>query len=191
MDKKVITLLKSQAYIGGLWTGEPGYAVTDKATGEVITRVPDMGPEDARRAIAAAEAAFKPWAKTLAKERAVILRRFYELILDHADELALLLTREQGKPLAEAKGEVVYGAGFVEFNAEQARRIYGEMIPPQRAGTRVMVTKHPVGVVAAITPWNFPVAMITRKVTPALAAGCTVVVKPAEDTPLCLSLIHI
>jgi succinate-semialdehyde dehydrogenase/glutarate-semialdehyde dehydrogenase len=185
MDKKVITLLKSQAYIGGAWTGEPGYAVTDKASGEVITRVPDMGPEDARRAVAAAEAAFKPWSKTLAKERAVILRRFYELILDHADELALLLTREQGKPLAEAKGEVVYGAGFVEFNAEQAKRIYGEMIPAHRAGTRVMVTKHPVGVVAAITPWNFPVAMITRKVTPALAAGCTVVVKPAEDTPLC------
>ena len=185
MDKKLITLLKSQAYIDGVWTGEPGYAVTDKATGDVITRVPDMGGEDARRAVAAADAAFKTWSKTLAKERAAILRRFYELILDHADELALLLTREQGKPLSEAKGEVTYGAGFVEFNAEQAKRIYGEMIPAHRAGTRVMVTKHPVGVVAAITPWNFPVAMITRKVTPALAAGCTVVVKPAEDTPLC------
>lgn len=185
MDKKLITLLKSQAYIDGVWTGDPGYAVTDKATGDVITRVPDMGGEDARRAVAAADAAFKTWSKTLAKERAAILRRFYELILDHADELALLLTREQGKPLSEAKGEVIYGAGFVEFNAEQAKRIYGEMIPAHRAGTRVMVTKHPVGVVAAITPWNFPVAMITRKVTPALAAGCTVVVKPAEDTPLC------
>lgn len=185
MDKKLTTLLKSQAYIDGVWTGEPGYEVTDKATGDIITRVPDMGAQDARRAIVAAEAAFRTWSKTLAKERAIILRRFYELILDHADELALLLTREQGKPLSEAKGEVTYGAGFVEFNAEQAKRIYGEMIPAHRAGTRVMVTKHPVGVVAAITPWNFPVAMITRKVTPALAAGCTVVVKPAEDTPLC------
>ncbi len=140
MDKKLTTLLKSQAYIDGVWTGAPGYAVTDKATGEVITRVPDMGAEDARRAIAAADAAFKTWSKTLAKERAIILRRFYELILDHADELALLLTREQGKPLSEAKGEVTYGAGFVEFNAEQAKRIYGEMIPAHRAGTRVMVT---------------------------------------------------
>lgn len=185
MHKKLTTLLKSQAYIDGVWAGEPGYAVTDKASGDVITRVPDMGAEDARRAIAAAEAAFRTWSKTLAKERAIILRRFYELILDHADELALLLTREQGKPLTEAKGEVTYGAGFVEFNAEQAKRIYGETIPAHKAGTRVMVTKHPVGVVAAITPWNFPVAMITRKVTPALAAGCTVVVKPAEDTPLC------
>lgn len=185
MDKKVITLLRSQAYIDGQWTGEPGYPVTDKATGEVITRVPDMGTDDALRAVAAAHAAFKPWSKLLAKERSAILRNFYDLILEHADELALLLTKEQGKPLTEAKGEVIYGAGFVEFNAEQAKRIYGEMIPTHRQGARVMVTKQPVGVVAAITPWNFPVAMITRKVTPALAAGCTVVVKPAEDTPLC------
>lgn len=185
MDKKLVTLLKSQAYIDGVWMGEPGYAVNDKATGDVITRVPDMGADDARRAVAAADAAFKPWSRLLAKERSAILRRFYDLILEHADELALLLTREQGKPLSEAKGEVVYGAGFVEFNAEQARRIYGEVIPAHKSGVRVMVTKQPVGVVAAITPWNFPVAMITRKVTPALAAGCTVVVKPAEDTPLC------
>ncbi|MGE0053205.1 MAG: NAD-dependent succinate-semialdehyde dehydrogenase [Hyphomicrobium sp.] len=185
MDKKVITLLKSQAYIDGAWIGAPGFAVVDKATGEEITRVPDLGAEDARVAIGAAHRAFKPWSKMLAKERAAILRRWYELILDHADELALLLTKEQGKPLTEAKGEVVYGAGFVEFNAEQAKRIYGEMIPTHKPDARVMVTKHPVGVVAAITPWNFPVAMITRKVTPALAAGCTIVVKPAEDTPLC------
>lgn len=185
MDKKLVTLLKSHAYIDGTLAGDPAYDVTDKATGDVIARVADMGAPEARNAIAAADLAFKSWSKTLAKERAAILRNFYDLILDHADELALLLTREQGKPLAEAKGEVVYGAGFVEFNAEQAKRIYGEMIPAQRAGTQIMVTKQPVGVVAAITPWNFPVAMITRKVTPALAAGCTVVVKPAEDTPLC------
>jgi len=185
MDKKVITLLKSQAYIDGTWTGAPGFAVLDKATGEEIARVPDIGADEARLAITAAERAFKPWAKLLAKERAAILRRWYELILDHADELALLLTKEQGKPLIEAKGEVVYGAGFVEFNAEQAKRIYGEVIPSHKPDARVMVTKCPVGVVAAITPWNFPVAMITRKVTPALAAGCTIVVKPAEDTPLC------
>ncbi|MEZ5900757.1 MAG: NAD-dependent succinate-semialdehyde dehydrogenase [Hyphomicrobiaceae bacterium] len=185
MDKKVITLLKSQAYIDGAWIGAPGFAVVDKATGEEIARVPDLGAEDARVAIGAAHRAFMPWSKMLAKERAAILRRWYELILDHADELALLLTKEQGKPLTEAKGEVVYGAGFVEFNAEQAKRIYGEMIPTHKPDARVMVTKHPVGVVAAITPWNFPVAMITRKVTPALAAGCTIVVKPAEDTPLC------
>lgn len=185
MDTKVITILKSQAYIDGVWTGAPGFAVVDKATGDEITRVPDLGAEEARLAVAAAERAFKTWSKLLAKERAAILRRWYELILAHADELALLLTKEQGKPLGEAKGEVVYGAGFVEFNAEQAKRIYGEVIPSHKPDARVMVTKHPVGVVGAITPWNFPVATVTRKVTPALAAGCTIVVKPAEDTPLC------
>ncbi len=184
MDKKVITLLKSQSYIDGAWVGAPGFAVVDKATGDEITRVPEMGADDARTAIAAAERAFKPWAKLLSKERSVILRRWYDLIVEHADELALLLSMEQGKPVAEAKGEIIYGAGFVEFFAEQAKRVYGEIIPSHKADARILVLKQPIGVVAAITPWNFPIAMITRKVTPALAAGCTVVVKPAEDTPL-------
>ena len=184
MDKKVITLLKTQSYIDGTWVGEPRMAVTDKATGEEIARVPDLGAAETNAAIEAAHRAFRPWSQRLAKERSRILRRWYELIIEHADELALLLTKEQGKPLAEAKGEILYGAGFVELFAEEAKRIYGETIPTHKADARIIVMKQPVGVVAAITPWNFPSAMITRKVSPALAAGCTVVVKPAEDTPL-------
>jgi len=184
MDKKVITLLKSQAYIDGAWVGEPTLPVTDKATGEEIARVPALGAAETKKAIEAAHRAFGPWSRRLAKERAQILRRWYELIIEHADELALLLTTEQGKPLAEAKGEILYGAGFVELFAEEAKRIYGETIPTHKADARIVVMKQPVGVVAAITPWTFPNAMITRKVSPALAAGCTVVVKPAEDTPL-------
>jgi succinate-semialdehyde dehydrogenase/glutarate-semialdehyde dehydrogenase len=184
MDQTVISLLKTQAFIGGAWTGEPRLPVTDKATGEEIARVPDFGREETGAAIEAAHRAFPGWSRMLAKERARILRRWYELILEHADELALLLTKEQGKPLAEAKGEIVYGAGFIEFFAEEAKRVYGETIPSHKADARIVVIKQPIGVVAAITPWNFPNAMITRKVSPALAAGCTVVVKPAEDTPL-------
>jgi len=184
MDKKVITLLKSQAYIDGAWVGKPDMPVIDKATGEEITRVPDLGAAETKAAIEAAGRAFKPWAALLAKERSRIIRRWYDLIIEHADELALLLTKEQGKPLAEAKGEIIYAANFVELFAEEAKRIYGEIIPTHKADARVVVMKQPVGVVAAITPWNFPSAMITRKVAPALAAGCTVVVKPAEDTPL-------
>jgi succinate-semialdehyde dehydrogenase/glutarate-semialdehyde dehydrogenase len=158
--------------------------VTDKATSEALARVPDLGVAEARAAIDAAYHAFGPWSKRVAKDRAAILRRWYELIIDHADELALLLSQEQGKPLAEAKSEIMYGAAFVEFFAEEAKRIYGETIPSPKADARIVVMKQAIGVVAAITPWNFPHAMITRKVTPALAAGCTVVVKPAEDTPL-------
>jgi len=184
MDKQLITLLKTQAYIDGAWVGTPAMAVIDKATGEEITRVPDMGAKETNAAIEAAHRAFKPWAARLAKDRSKILRRWYELIVEHADELALLLTKEQGKPLAEAKGEILYGAGFVELFAEEAKRVYGETIPSHKADARIVVMKQPVGVVAAITPWNFPSAMITRKVSPALAVGCTVVVKPAEDTPL-------
>jgi len=184
MDKQLITLLKTQAYIDGAWVGTPAMAVTDKATGEEIARVPDLGAEETNAAIAAAHRAFKPWAARLAKDRSRILRRWYELIVEHADELALLLTKEQGKPLAEAKCEMLYGAGFVELFAEEAKRIYGETIPSHKADARIVIMKQPVGVVAAITPWNFPSAMITRKVAPALAVGCTVVVKPAEDTPL-------
>ena len=184
MDKKVITLLRTQAYIDGAWVGKPQLPVTDKATGEEIARVPALGAAETKAAIAAAHRAFGPWSRMLAKERSKILRRWYELILEHADELALLLTKEQGKPLPEAKGEIVYGAGFVELFAEEAKRVYGETIPTHKADARVIVMRQPVGVVAAITPWNFPNAMITRKVSPALAVGCTVVVKPAEDTPL-------
>ena len=184
MDKKVITLLRTQAYIDGAWVGEPQLPVTDKATGEEIARVPALGAAETKAAIEAAHRAFGPWSRMLAKERSRLLRRWYELIIEHGDELALLLTKEQGKPLTEAKGEIVYGAGFVELFAEEAKRVYGETIPTHKADARVIVAKQPVGVVAAITPWNFPNAMITRKVAPALAVGCTVVVKPAEDTPL-------
>ena len=177
-------LLRSRAYIDGDWVGDPVTPVVDKATGETIARVPDMGAEHARIAVAAAHRAFPAWSKRFARDRAAILRRWYDLIVANADELALILTREQGKPLAEAKGEIIYGAGFVEFFAEQAKRVHGETIPSPKPDARIVVIKQPIGVVAAITPWNFPNAMITRKVTPALAAGCTVVVKPAEDTPL-------
>jgi succinate-semialdehyde dehydrogenase/glutarate-semialdehyde dehydrogenase len=184
MDKSVLTLLRNRAYIDGHWVGEPAFPVVDKATGEEIVRVPAMGATETRAAIAAAGRAFEPWSRLLAKERSRIIRRWYDLIVEHVDELALILTREQGKPLAEAKGEILYGAGFVEFYAEEAKRIYGETVPSMKPDARIVVIKQPIGVVAAITPWNFPNAMITRKVTPALAAGCTVVVKPAEDTPL-------
>ena len=184
MDKNVITLLKTQAFIDGAWVGEARMPVIDKATGEEIARVPAMGAAETNAAIEAAHRAFPAWSKLLAKERSKILRRWYELIVEHADELALLLTKEQGKPLAEARGEILYGAAYVELFAEEAKRVYGETIPTHKADARVIIMKQPVGVVAAITPWNFPSAMITRKVSPALAAGCTVVVKPAEDTPL-------
>ncbi len=185
MDQHATTLLRSQAYIDGTWAGEPSMPVLDKATGVLITRVPDMGAAETTAAIDAAARAFKTWSKVLAKDRSRILRRWYDLIIEHGDELARLLTKEQGKPLAEAKGEVIYGAGFVEYYAEEAKRIYGETIPSHKADARIIVQREPIGVIAAITPWNFPIAMITRKVTPALAAGCTAVVKPAEDTPLC------
>ena len=164
MDKNVITLLKKQAIIDGHWVGEPRMPVTNKATGDVIARVPDLGAAETNAAIEAAHRAFPAWSKLLAKERSKILRRWFDLIIEHADELALLLTNEQGKPLAEAKGEILYGAGFVEFFAEEAKRVYGETIPTHKADARIVVIKQPVGVVAAITPWNFPAAMITRKV---------------------------
>ena len=177
-------LLKQQCYIAGRWLGEPVTPVHNPATGAEIARVPDFGAEETRDAIDRAHAAFQTWSALTAKERALVLRRWYELQMQHADDLALLMTSEQGKPLAEAKGEVVYGASFTEFFAEQAKRIYGETIPSHRPDARIVVIKQPAGVVGAITPWNFPMAMITRKVAPALAAGCTVVVKPAPDTPL-------
>ena len=177
-------LVKNQAYIDGAWVGEAKTAVVDKATGEEIARVPDMGAAETRAAIEAAHRAFLVWSKTTAKQRSIILRRWYDLIVENAEGLAVLLSCEQGKPLSEARGEITYGAGFVEFFAEQAKRVYGETIPSFKTDARIVVLKQPVGVVAAITPWNFPVAMVTRKCAPALAAGCAVVLKPAEQTPL-------
>jgi succinate-semialdehyde dehydrogenase / glutarate-semialdehyde dehydrogenase len=177
-------LVKNQAYIDGAWVGEAKTAIVDKATGEEIARVPDMGAAETRAAIEAAHRAFLVWSKTTAKQRSLILRRWYDLIVENAEGLAVLLSCEQGKPLSEARGEITYGAAFVEFFAEQAKRVYGETIPSFKTDARIVVLKQPVGVVAAVTPWNFPSAMITRKVSPALAVGCTAVVKPAEDTPL-------
>jgi succinate-semialdehyde dehydrogenase / glutarate-semialdehyde dehydrogenase len=184
MDKPTISLAKNKCYVDGQWIGEPKLAVTNKATGDVMARVPDFGETETRAAIEAANRAFPGWSKLLAKDRARLVRRWYDLIVEHADELALLLTNEQGKPLPEAKGEILYAAGFIEFAAEEAKRIYGETIPTFKADARIVVIKQPVGVVAAITPWNFPAAMITRKAGPALAVGCTMVVKPASETPL-------
>ena len=181
-------LLKDKAYIDGSWVGSEGggrFAVLNPADGFEIIRVPDMGAAEARRAIAAAEASRRGWAALTAKQRAGLLRQWFDLIMRHQEDLARLMVAEQGKPLAEARGEVAYGASFVEWFAEEAKRIYGDVIPGHAPDKRIVVIKQPIGVVAAITPWNFPIAMITRKVAPALAAGCPVVVKPAEDTPLC------
>jgi succinate-semialdehyde dehydrogenase/glutarate-semialdehyde dehydrogenase len=178
------SLLKTQCFIDGAWVGEGKDPVHDPATGEEVSRVPRLGAAEAKRAVLAAEKALPAWAKKTAKERSAILRRWYELILANRDDLALIMTREQGKPLAEAKGEIDYSAAFVEFYAEEAKRIYGEILPSHRADARILVMRQPAGVVAAITPWNFPAAMITRKAAPALAAGCTFVVKPASATPL-------
>ena len=177
-------LLRAQCLIDGAWVGSPGIDVTNPATGALIGQVPDLGADEATRAVDAAAKAFKPWAAKLAKERSIILRRWFDLIVANKDDLALILTSEQGKPLAEAKGEIDYAASFVEFYAEEAKRIAGETLPSHRLDARIMVLRQPTGVVAAITPWNFPAAMITRKVAPALAAGCTCVIKPAEETPL-------
>lgn len=180
-------LCKSQALIDGKWcdadSGER-FAVTNPATGETLAQVPRMGIAETERAIAAADRARAGWNQLTAKERATLLRRWYQLMLEHHEDLALLLTMEQGKPLAESRGEILYGASFIEWFAEEAKRIYGDIIPGFTADRRIMVIKQPVGVVAAITPWNFPNAMITRKLGPALAAGCTVVLKPASETPL-------
>ncbi|CAM5339587.1 NADP-dependent succinate-semialdehyde dehydrogenase [Thauera mechernichensis] len=181
-------LLRAQAYIDGQWLAADdgcSFDVTNPADGSRVGSVPDMGAAETRRAIAAADAALPAWRARTAKERAAILRRWYELILANQEDLAVLMSTEQGKPLAEARGEVVYGASFIEWFAEEGKRIYGDVIPSHGADKRIVVVKQAIGVVAAITPWNFPIAMITRKAGPALAAGCTMVIKPAEDTPLC------
>lgn len=180
-------LIRSEAYINGRWTVQAdgkSFAVTNPATGLVITHVPDMGRDETVAAVEAAAAAFPAWRRLLAGERARILRQWQTLIVAHADALAALMTAEQGKPLTEARAEILSGAAAVEWAAEEAKRVYGDTIPTHKADARVIVTREPVGVVGAITPWNFPHSMITRKVAPALAAGCTIVLKPAEDTPL-------
>jgi succinate-semialdehyde dehydrogenase/glutarate-semialdehyde dehydrogenase len=178
-------LLRSQALINGEWVnGSSSFAVTDPATGLELAQVPNLGRADTETAIAAAANALSAWRGKPAKERAAVLVRWQQLLVKHADDLARLMTAEQGKPLAEARGEVVYGASFLDWFAEEARRVYGETIPTTDPTKRYLVIKQAVGVCAAITPWNFPLAMITRKVAPALAAGCTVIIKPAEATPL-------
>ena len=177
-------LLKTQAYLNGQWIGEGADPVENPASGECLALVPRLGAQEARAAVAAAADAFRGWSARLARERCAVLKRWHELILTHREDLAQIMTAEQGKPLPEARGEINYAASFVEYYAEEAKRISGETIPSPFPDARVLVIRQPVGVVAAITPWNFPAAMITRKVAPALAAGCTAVVKPAPETPL-------
>jgi succinate-semialdehyde dehydrogenase/glutarate-semialdehyde dehydrogenase len=181
------TLLRQQCYINGSWcNADDGETipVTNPATGEVIASIPRMGASETRRAIAAAGAAFPDWSARTARERAVILRRWYELIMAKQEDLAILMTAEQGKPLSESRGEIAYAASFIEWFAEEGRRICGDTIMPHQPDKRILVLKQPIGVCAAITPWNFPAAMITRKAGPALASGCTMVVKAATMTPL-------
>ncbi len=186
MDARTSILARRDALIEGLWVeAESGarFPVWDPATGATLGDVPDMGAAEARRAIDAAARAFPGWRATPAKERAVIMRRWFELILAEAERLAQIITSEQGKPLAEARGEIAYAASYIDWFAEEGRRVYGDVLPIAAPGRRQLVFKQPIGVVAAITPWNFPSAMFARKVGAALAAGCTMVLKPAEQTP--------
>ena len=181
------SLLKSAAYVDGAFvTAEAGgtFPVVNPATGETIAEVPDMGAAETRRAIAAAHAALPAWRGLLAKERAGLMRRWFDLMMANQEDLAVIMTSEQGKPLAESRGEIAYGASFIEWFAEEAKRVYGDVIPTFAHGRRIVVLKQAIGVVGAVTPWNFPNAMITRKAGPALAAGCPVVLKPAALTPL-------
>jgi succinate-semialdehyde dehydrogenase/glutarate-semialdehyde dehydrogenase len=187
IDLKDPSLLKGHAFLAGEWQGADDgstFEVRNPATGQVLATVPKMGSAETRRAIEAANAAWPAWRAQPAKARAAILRKWYQSMLDNADDLARIMTAEQGKPLAEAKGEIQYAASFLEWFGEEAKRVYGDTIPSPTNDKRIVVVKEPVGVCAAITPWNFPAAMITRKVGPALAAGCPIVVKPAEATPL-------
>ena len=180
-------LLREQSYIDGAWVDAPDgacFEVTNPADGAVVARVPEMGVDGARRAIEAAHAAWPEWRSKTAKERAIVLRRWFDLMVQHKDDLAAIMTAEQGKPLAESAGEVMYGASFIEWFAEEGKRVYGDVIPPHLPDRRILTIKQGVGVVAMVTPWNFPNAMITRKAGPALAAGCPVVAKPASETPL-------
>src|SRR3954453_21408381 len=179
-------LLRQQCYVNGEWgSADNGVTipVTDPATGQTLGTVPKMGAEETHRAIEAADRALPAWRAKTAKERAQILRKWFDLMMANQDDLATLMTAEQGKPLAEAKGEIAYAASFIEWFAEEGKRIYGDTIPSHGTDKRIVVLKEPIGVCAAITPWNFPAAMITRKAGPALAAGCTMVLKPATATP--------
>jgi succinate-semialdehyde dehydrogenase/glutarate-semialdehyde dehydrogenase len=177
------SLMRSQCLIDGQWIGAAEEAIFDPATGLEIGRVPYLGAKAAHDAVAAANAALPDWRAKTAKERSAVLRKWFDLIMANQEDLAQILTAEQGKPLAEARGEIAYAASFIEFYAEEAKRIYGETLPSPKADARILVLRQPLGVVAAITPWNFPAAMIARKVGPALAVGCTMVLKPAPETP--------
>ena len=180
-------LLKAHGYINGEWVGdnaESRFEVTNAYTNEVISTLPEMGKKETNDAIEAANIAWPNWRSKTAKERAVILKKWFDLIMENQEDLAILMTAEQGKPIAEARGEVGYGASFIEWFAEEGKRTYGDVIPTPSNDRRIIVIKQPIGVVASITPWNFPIAMITRKCAPALAAGCPVVIKPASETPL-------
>ncbi|MGY3449283.1 NAD-dependent succinate-semialdehyde dehydrogenase [Bradyrhizobium sp. USDA 4353] len=181
---KDASLLREQCYIDGAWVGTPELPVNNPATGVEIAKVAQLGAAETTQAVEAAARAFPLWAKQTAKQRSNILRKWFELIMANREDLALILTSEQGKPLTEALGEVDIGAAYIEFFAEEARRVYGETIPTQKPDARLLALKQPIGVCGAITPWNFPNSMITRKVSPALAAGCSVVLKPANETPL-------
>jgi succinate-semialdehyde dehydrogenase / glutarate-semialdehyde dehydrogenase len=180
-------LLRDKAYVNGEWIGADSgatFQVTNPVNGAVLATLPDMLEGETRRAIEAANAAWAPWAAKTAKERASVLRKWFDLMMANQEDLAIIMTSEQGKPLAESRGEVAYGASFIEWFAEEGKRIYGDVIPHTQHGRRIIVLKQPIGVVAAITPWNFPNAMITRKCGPALAAGCPIVIKPPAETPL-------
>ncbi|MFP5340257.1 MAG: aldehyde dehydrogenase family protein, partial [Gammaproteobacteria bacterium] len=186
MQLKDTALFRQQAYIDGAWVDADSgqtISVNNPASGEILGTVPKMGAAETRRAIDAAERALPAWRDLTAKERSQKLRRWFELLMENQDDLGRLMTLEQGKPLAEAKGEIAYAASFIEWFAEEAKRIYGDTIPGHQKDKRILVIKQPIGVTAAITPWNFPAAMITRKAGPALAAGCTMVIKPASQTP--------
>ncbi|MEN3977893.1 NAD-dependent succinate-semialdehyde dehydrogenase [Acinetobacter sp. CWB-B33] len=187
MQLKNTELLKQHVYINGAWVDAAdgkSFAVTNPATGDEIARVPSATAAQVEEAVEAAETALATWKLTTAKERSTLLRKWFNLIVENQEDLAVILSTEQGKPITESRGEILYGASFIEWFAEEAKRTYGDVIPHDKQGRRLVVIKQPVGVVAAITPWNFPNAMITRKVGPALAAGCTVIIKPASETPL-------
>nr|WP_227592536.1 NAD-dependent succinate-semialdehyde dehydrogenase [Acinetobacter radioresistens] len=180
-------LFKQQVFIDGQWLEaeqNKSFAVINPATGETIAHVPSVSEQQVVKAVEAADQALQSWKQTTAKERSILLKKWYQLMIEHQEDLAIILSTEQGKPMTESRGEILYGASFIEWFAEEAKRTYGDVIPHDKQGRRLLVIRQPVGVVAAITPWNFPNAMITRKVGPALAAGCTVVIKPASETPL-------
>src|ERR1700730_17011634 len=186
VDLKDMRLFREACYVDGTWVQAAGggmVGVDNPATGEIIGKVPKLSAAETRHAIEVANQAFKPWSARTAKERANVLRKWFDLMMENQEDLARLMTLEQGKPLTESRGEVAYAAAFLEWFGEEAKRVYGDTIPGHQADKRIVVIKQPIGVVACITPWNFPLAMITRKAGPAIASGCTVVLKPASQTP--------